>query len=203
MLPLVLARIDPPQIIGLVVVVISVLSWLVNVIQGNNPDGMPRPKQQKPKPRPSRNELEDLLQELNVEKRKPNPPPPPPRQAKPQVDRSRQKQKAPRPGAPPPYAPSRPATSRPAAPIPDLKVVPSIASIGGAVRSQHLGHRVDDAVALDIASGVEQDLGVRAPLAQPISVAVHPLVKVLRDPNGMRQAVLLNEILQRPKSLRH
>lgn len=200
MLPLVLARVDPPQIIGLVVVVISVLSWLVNVIQGNNPDGMPRPKQQKPKPRPSRNELEDLLQELTVEKRKPNPAPPPPRPPKPQADRSRQKQKAPRPGAPPPYAPSRPATK-----ASDLKSAPSLpkSNIGGTVRSQQLGHRVDDAVALDITSGVQQDLGMRAPIVSTPSPTVHPLVSVLRDPNGVRQAVLLNEILQRPKSLRH
>jgi len=196
MLPLVLARVDPTQIIGLVVVVISVLSWLVNVIQGNNPEGMPKAKQQKPKARPSRNELDDLLQELNTEKRKPNPPPPA-RQPKPQPNRSQQKQKAPRPGAPPPYAPSRPATK-----APNLKTVSSPPNIGSGVRSQQLGHRVDDAVALDIASGVEKDLGARALSGEATPQPVHPLVRVLRDPNGIRQAILLNEILQRPKSLR-
>ena len=46
MLPNLVAAVDVGQIIGLVVLVISVLSWLVNVIKGNTPDGVPRAKQQ-------------------------------------------------------------------------------------------------------------------------------------------------------------
>ena len=50
MIPLVLSRVEPGQIIGLVVLVITVLSWFVNVIQGNTPDGAPRQKQAEAKP---------------------------------------------------------------------------------------------------------------------------------------------------------
>jgi alcohol dehydrogenase class IV len=32
--------------------------------------------------------------------------------------------------------------------------------------------------------------------------AVHPLVQALRNPQGVRQAIILSEILNRPRSLR-
>jgi len=197
MFPPVLGAVDVSQIIGISVLVITVLSWFVNVIQGNTPDGAPR--QQKPK-QTARNEIENLLQELSGDKRKPKaeqreqqarPARPPAERAKPKPKPQQQ-----RPGGPPPYTPSR-STSRPT----DAKL-PS-ANLGGGVRSHHLANQIDAGVKQEITTPVQHDLGNPIAAAAPVQERpVHPLVKVLRDPNGVRQAILLNEILQRPKSAR-
>ena len=189
MLTLVLgAGVDISHIIGLCVLVVSVLSWFVNVIQGNTPDGAPRPQKPKPKPQQGRSEIETLLQELSGDKQKP----------KSEGERGRTKPKtAPqRPGAPPPYAASRPAPR-----VADTHL--SSSNLGGGVRSHQMANRVEAAVQQEITGAVQHDLGNRIAAALPPSERpVHPLVKVLRDPNGVRQAILLNEILQRPKARR-
>lgn len=57
-----------------------------------------------------------------------------------------------------------------------------------------------------IAQEVNADLGPRqltsptAAIAKP--VAVHPLIRLLRDQQGVRQAIALQEILQKPRALR-
>ena len=61
---LMLGAINVSEIIGACVLVISVLSWFVNVIQGNTPDGKPRAQPQKQKPPSGRSEIEVLLQQL-------------------------------------------------------------------------------------------------------------------------------------------
>ena len=54
--------ITPGQIIGLIIFTVSVLSWFVNIIQGNQQNQAPRPKN---RPRdPVQNELEKFLQEV-------------------------------------------------------------------------------------------------------------------------------------------
>jgi hypothetical protein len=194
---LILARVDLHAIFGIVVLVVTVLGWFVNFVQGNNPDGNPRQPRPKPKPQNGRNEIEELLQELSGNKRKPRPEPreQPSRQAKPPVARSKPKQPPQKPVATPISPLSRP-LGRGGEPT------FASANLGQSIRSHQLPNQIDAAVQKEIVSAVSSDLGTSAPL-QPLPTGpVHPLVKVLRDPSGVRQAVLLNEILQRPKSLR-
>ncbi len=201
MIPLVLG-VNFNEVVAIVVLVISVLSWIINVIQGKTPDGTPRP--QKPKtPQTGRSEIEELLQELTSDQRKPKPeqrkessPPP-----KPPASRSRSKPKAApqRPGGPPPYT-----SSRQNAPLIEPKKPKNATpSLGESVRSQHMSNRVEAAVEHDINATVQHDLGNRiAPASATREATVHPLIQSLRDPNGVRQAIMLNEILQRPLALR-
>ena len=65
---------------------------------------------------------------------------------------------------------------------------------------QHIGHRIDDAVQQDLgqmAAAGEASAGMRT------SAAANPLITMLSQPGGMRQAFVLNEILQKPRALRH
>ena len=202
------ANVDVSQIIGLIVLVVSVLSWFVNVIQGNTPDGTPRQNKAngkanpKPKPPTGRSELEELAQQLAGEKnrRRPEQASQPQRPPKPPVDRNRPKAK-PTQQRPVPQRPGQPA-ARPAPRVSETHLASS--NLGASVRGHHLANRVEEAVEREITAPVRQDLGTRTSLIQAVPEPfVHPLVKMLREPNGMRQAVLLNEILQRPKSSRN
>ena len=204
-------NIDVSQIIGLCVLVISFLSWFVNLFQNNQQAGAAA-KQQRPKPKAVQSEIEALLEQLTGEKPKPKPPRreqpapvgSPPRPPKPQRDRGKNASRTPStrnipqgPLSPSAGGPSMSTDSRLGAPI------LGTSNLGGEVRSHTLGNRVEAAVQREITAAVQHDLGNRISAAVPSqSDQPHPLVKILRDPNGVRQAVLLNEILQRPKSLR-
>ena len=195
-------NIDVSQVIGLCVFVISVLSWFINIIKGNTPEGAPRPNPQKPKPPAARSEIEVLLEQVAGDRQKPirreqqpqSPRPPKPQQQRPtNVARST----SPRPG----MQPAKTAVKQPAR-ISETHLASS--NLGSEVRSHHIGNRVDAAVQKEITAAVHHDLGNRIAAAQPPQEqSIHPLVKVLRDPNGIRQAILLNEILQRPKARRN
>ncbi len=209
-LPFLIGGIDGGQIIGICVLVISVLSWFVNAIKGNNADGVPREKKPAAKPQSGRSEIESLLKQLSGEKPKPQPQP----QQKQQQKRQEQPQRAAKQQAraKPKPAPSRPTSaassisgsSRPMA-RPGEASMASMAqsNVGSAVRSHHLGNKVDAEVQRDVPAAFLNNFGHGiAPASEPQERQVHPLVKVLRDPNGVRNAILLNEILQRPKALR-
>ena len=191
-------NIDVSQVIGLCVFVVSVLSWFVNIVKGNAPDGTPRPTPQKPKPRPARSEIEALLEQINGDKQK--------------QGRREQQAQVPRPPRPQQERPKN--TGRSTSPRPGMQPAKQVARIsethlaasnlGSEVRSHHIGNRVEAAVQQEITAAVQHDLGNRIAAAKPPQEqSVHPLVKVLRDPNGIRQAILLNEILQRPKAKRN
>lgn len=197
----VVAAVDVSQIIGVCVLVISVLSWFVNVIKGNTPDGTPQEKK-KPKRQSGRSEIEALLEQLSGEKTKPKPQRRESPKPKPQPPQGRAK-------VPPKPPMTRPGLSQSSPRVADTHL--SSSNLGSEVRSHHLGNRIEATVRHDITSPVQQDiqdsvqhdLGNRIAAALPNQPkAVHPLVKVLRDPHGVRQAILLNEILQRPKCLR-
>lgn len=204
MQPFILAA-DFGNIVVLIIFVISIVSGIINLIQGNKPDGTPRVKQ----PNKSAPDLENLLRQLMGEpakrKQEPKPPKPPKRQNQ-NSERKKQNQNP---------ALERPAMSR--APIPPRQtnqsrqtspgtesreplLAPS--NLGGSVRSHHLGNRVDQAVEKDISKAVTADLGIGVMAAGKTERPEHPLVGILRDPNGVRNAILLNEVLNRPKALR-
>lgn len=208
MFPVLVAAVDVGQIIGLVVLVISVLSWFVNVIKGNTPDGVPRAKQQVS----DRSEIDEFLQQLQNGK-------PIPRQdqqrpvakdemanRKPPIEAKRPLEKR----AKKPPAISRQSSGSQGLPrVADMHLPES--KLGDSLRRSSFGNRVDavvqrditDAVRQDIQVAVQHDLGNRIMAAAPAAEKKpHPLVSILRNPDGVRQAILLNEVLQRPRSVR-
>ena len=197
--------INAGQIIGLIIFTVSVLSWFVNLVQGNQQNQAPRPKN---RPRdPVKSELEKFLQEVvgnkgQQEKKRPAPPPVP-QQKQPRAANDKKGGKA-----KPPQ--QRPAKTETATQRPGERAAAShlqSSALGQGVRSKLLDHmepnRIGAAVQQDIDSAVRKDLGSNA-TSDAIQRAgnIHPLAKALRDPQGVRQAILLNEILSRPKSLR-
>ena len=195
-------NIDVSQVIGLCVFVISVLSWFINIIKGNTPEGGPRPNPQRPKPPAARSEIEVLLEQVTGDRQKPvrrEQQLQTPRSPKPQQERQKSvsRSNSSRPG----MQSAKPPAKQPAR-ISDTHLTSS--NLGSEVRSHHIGSRVDAAVQKEITDAVQHDLGNRIAAARPPGEqSIHPLVKVLRDPNGIRQAILLNEILQRPKAKRN
>jgi hypothetical protein len=199
-----LAALNVGQIIGLIIFTISVLSWFVNLVQGNQQNQAPRPKN---RPRdPAQSELEKFLQEVvgtknQPEKKRPAPPVPqqkPPRAASDKKG-GKAKSQQPRPAA------AATATQRPGERAAATHLQTS--ALGQGIRSHLHEHmepnRIGAAVQRDITSAVRDDLRPDA-TSDALNRAgnIHPLAKALRDPQGVRQAILLNEILSRPKSLR-
>ncbi|MBI1344671.1 hypothetical protein GC163_00130 [bacterium] len=185
--------------VGLAILVFSVLGWIINAIKGNDPNGKPLPKRNKPK-RDLRSELEVFLEELQKPQepvKRPPPPQPapaPPRQttAKTRANRGQKSTaNAPRPS----NKPNRNKGS-------GQSVREHVATFMGDNRvatevQQHLSHRIDQAVQQDLSGGT-------VAAVEPAEVrrsTPHPLLSMLARPEGMRQAILINEVLQRPRSL--
>ncbi|HUQ70415.1 MAG TPA: hypothetical protein VM165_12870 [Planctomycetaceae bacterium] len=197
-----LLAVDVGEWIGMAVLLLSFLGWIVNSIKGNAPDGQPRPPRPQPK-RDLRSELEVFLEELQTGK--PQPQPKPPAERPPQPVAKKQQRQPTKPKKSPPKPAPKTLVSQAAKP----------ASIGGGVREHvatymtpdrvashaqsHIGqHRIDDAVAKDLAGGTVAAVAmIETPRATP-----HPLLKVLMSPDGVKQAILLQEILQRPRAFR-
>ena len=214
MAPFVLA-VGIQEVFAVIVVVVSVLSWIMNLIQGNNWNAQ---RQQKPQPKPptTRSELEQLIKDLSkVDKRQQEPRKEAPTavraqqqpRQRPERTRSGPQANPQRPGSPPPYSPTRQNTSaRQSPPAPEPKRPPANrggANLGEGIRSQQVGSRVESKVPQEVKEDLAPVKGVQ--LTGNIAVVenyVHPMVKFLRDPAGVRKAIILNEILQRPKSLR-
>ena len=198
--------IGPGQVIALIVFTISVLSWFINLVQGNNPKGGPRP-QNRPRPgNPAQSELEKFLQEVvsggnpQPEKKRPAPPPKPAR-----AGGGEKKGGKPR--------PQRPTTAeRPGTRMSETHLANS--ELGGGVRNHVAAHldprNVDAAVQQNVGGAVRQDMDAAVqrhlgdnigPAASQRPATVHPLIEVLRSPQGVRQAILMSEILKRPKAM--
>lgn len=75
--------------------------------------------------------------------------------------------------------------------------------IGEHVRT-HMGRDVDEFVKQDISDRVKQNLGKDAPAAAPsgTSQAASSLMSILQNPEGVKQAIVVSEILSKPKALR-
>ncbi|HIE97292.1 MAG TPA: hypothetical protein EYG03_22170 [Planctomycetes bacterium] len=74
--------------------------------------------------------------------------------------------------------------------------------------SEHINHDVDEYVDATIVDSVEDHLGSRS-LEMPTmatskksSAAATSIAKMLRNPQGVRNAIIVNEILSRPRALR-
>ncbi len=202
----VLAALQLGQIFALIVFTISVVSWIVNLVRGNQPNGEPRPRNRPQDP--AQSELEKFLQEVVGGKGKPgqNRPAPP---AVPQQQSSRSGNN--KKGGKPKSQQPRPAKPEASSPRPGERLAQSglpMSGLGDGVRSHHLQtsmepNRIDAAVQRDIDGAVLQDLGAdRSRETGQRTSTPHPLIAALRNPQGARQAILLNEVLSKPKALR-
>jgi hypothetical protein len=78
-------------------------------------------------------------------------------------------------------------------------------SLGSGVRShlaEYMEDRIDQSVQQHLVGGVgqsvQQHLGAVARMGEA-RTGEHPIVRLLRDPNGVRTALILNEVLTRPR----
>jgi len=199
---LLLADLDLHQLFWLAVVVISFLSWLVKQLKG---DGAAQPPAGRPADKPLRSEIEVFLKELTKGQPEPvrKPPAPPPRKPATVAKAKSDKPRKARPAEPP-------STGRPK---PGSRLVEqhlATSQLGQGVRAhvtgymtpdrvtaeaqQFIGHRIDAAVQSDLGQGgTPSQFGGRPP---------HPFLALMSQPGGMRQALVLNEILQKPQALR-
>lgn len=198
-MPGLVLAIDVGQLIGLAVLVISIISWLVNLVKG---DGNNAPAGKRAAPQKDlRSEIEVFLEELNkppVRKEAPPPPRPAPKRAPAQ----QQQQKA----KPQQKKRAEPINKRPVASEPR-----QTSSLGAGVRQhvaehlvagqvtanaqQHIGHRIEESVTHDLGTSSSN-------LHMERNASVHPLYTLLSQPGGMRQAMLVHELLQKPRALR-
>jgi hypothetical protein len=204
--PLLLADLDLHQLFWLAIIVISFLSWVVKQLKGG--DAAVQPQRRPPADKPLRSEIEVFLKELTKGEQEPprKPAPPPPRKQPASAKAKPEKPRKARPGTPP----SKPVSNPPKRGsrlseqhLPTTQLGQGVrAHLTGYMASdrvtaeaqEFIGHRIEDAVQSDLGqSGMTLPLGSRTP---------HPLLALMSQPGGMRQALVLNEILQKPAALR-
>lgn len=220
-------------IVFAIVMIISVISWLVNLIKESQAKSKPtkrtRPVDQGP------SELEIFMQQVSgkAPPEKPRPVQERPSQQRPNQQRPNQKRPGQqRPGQQKPGRSAadnkggkprgqqqpQPETSRPlVADRPGARLAQThlaSAGLGDNIRnhvSSNMDARsvenqvkqdVDNAVQRDISDSVQRNIGVDGTFANVQRQTVHPLILALRNPDGVRQALLMSEILKRPRSIR-
>lgn len=200
-------------------VVISLIGWVINQINAHNHPAPPRRPARPPRPRNERiqEEIDQFIQEAGGRKRAPQvlsadeieivePP------------RKQRRPPAARPAAAAPRERKAPARPRPGEGVATRRMA-GPEQLGTDLRD-HVRAYMDDRVAAqvqrdlanEVAVGVAEHLGsftapqqgavgLRAmPAAAPLRAAT--LLADLRDPDGVRKAIMINEVLQPPLSLR-
>lgn len=189
------------EVIGIIAFVIWILGMIIRAVKNNQEAAPVRPRREL---ETARTEIETFLEEISGKSPKrpparPNPPKRPPLA----------KGKKPKPMEP---AAKPESQSRTRVSLTEQHLQTS--NLGAGVRSHVSAFIQADRVAAEvqrdvpnrIAQEVAADLGPReltstmAPSIKP--VPVHPLIRLLRDPQGVRQAIALQEILQKPRGLR-
>lgn len=204
-LPIVAVDFD---VVGIIILVLSILGYFVKAIKGSG-ENVPRPPMRRPDGDRMKMEIETFLEELNEETRnrpagRGNKPVPPAERPRPPAVKPAKKSGKVGPSARPPMA------SKSVASLADKHFETS--KLGQGVRSHVSGYMQSDRIASEvkqdlasrIPSAVQADLGPASATAAgaPSPPPVHPVVRLLRDPQGVRQAIALQEILQKPKALR-
>ncbi len=204
--PLPVLALDLGEIFGVIILVLSVLGWFVKAIKGQNGNAAV-PQARKRTPDLRRSEIETFLEEISGGQQRT----PQARQAQPNrpVNKAR-----------PENAPAK-KSGKSAKPAKTAKPIASLAqqhlaksNVGEGLRA-HVsnfvkGERIPAEVQQDlknrIAAEVQADLGPSRLSAAPSVTTqhrpAHPLITLLRNPEGVRQAIALQEILQRPRALR-
>ena len=186
---------DASAVVGLLVLIFTVVGWLVNLANSqNNPPAAPpnRPRPPRPKGERVQNEIDIFLREVRGETVPQEDvilesvPPQPVQQ------RTRQ--------APPPLPQEMPRSAR----TPLGSVTPQVESHVGGLASHHLassvGKPAEPMQFADPRTAGEmvalQSLGGQTPKQ------AGPIINLFRSQNSIRQAILVSEILAKPKALR-
>ncbi len=203
----VLLAIDIGSVFFAVFLIVMFLGWVMQVVQNQNDDGGNRggvrrqqPQRRQPRPRDERvsSEIDAFLQEVGGSRR------PVDDDEVPVVEVVREppRRRPTPPRRPQPTPPRRP-QRRPAL---DEPIEVEVVEEHGAHLGDGLRAHVESYMSSNIEEGVDANLGDRD-AEMPADVAgiqhdVHPLVDRLRSPDGVRQAILLSEILDRPRPFR-
>lgn len=223
---------DASTYITLIFVILGFLGWIMNLTSNKNappPAAPARPRQPQPGRAQNRDEriqseIDVFLQEVGGKKARPRSEPPPRVVEVEEPPRRRVPRRAPertvrRPAAEPVRAPAPPPSRAEPAPRTEHRVGSS--DLGATVREQVSRYietaRVDQTTKQQLSSvidrAVEHHLGTlgqreAAQLAAAVDVAanvpagVHPVVGLLRDPTGVRNAILVSEVLGPPRGRR-
>lgn len=206
-LPLPVLAIDIPEIFGIIFLVLSVLGWFVKAIKGQAGNAAPPPVRRQQPPNVRRSEIETFLEEISGgQVRKPPARATPPNRPanKPRLENVAAAKK-------PTKSSKVPKPPKPVAALADQHLAKS--NVGEGLRS-HVSvfikqeERISAEVRQDLKNRMEgevrSDLGSKALAPAPTvqRPQAHPLVALLRNPEGIRQAITLQEILQPPKALR-
>lgn len=206
--------------IFLAFIVISIISWIMNQVKANQPPQAQRRPQPAPRPRNDRiqQEIDQFLKEASGRR------PPPQRGEVLDADDieivsspSPSRRSPPRrtPPAQRPPAPV-PAQRRPGEDLAGRHLAPTAPQATprsrmdervAAQSALHLPHSVDQSVAKNLgvfaaeastSSGSQAHLGTRISWHSPAAT----LLTALRSPGGVQQAVMMQELLQKPRALR-
>jgi hypothetical protein len=187
---------DAGAVVGLLVLIFTVVGWLVNLANSqNNPPAAPPPNRPRP-PRPKgervKNEIDIFLQEVRG-------------QTVPQEDvvleslppEAVRQRSRPTPPPPPPEPPRPPQRARLGSHVES--------HVGEALASHHLATNVGDAQpSLEMTDPRTAGEMVALPTlgGQSTKQSSAPIINLFRDRRSIQQAILVNEILSKPKSMR-
>jgi|GEM_PF-3166263 len=200
------------DIVGIIILVLTVLGYFVRAIKGNG-DAPAVPPIRKNRPE-LKTEIEEFLEEISGKAARPEPPRPAPVQRQPEQrppprNRPPVKQTIKKGTNKPPLAKKSLGAGKPTKSLADQHLPQS--NLGGGLRTHlatymhadRVGQEAQRDVQSQIPAQIKSDLGYSgAAAATAVPKTVHPLVKLLRDPQGARTAIALQEILQRPKWLK-
>lgn len=205
-----LIALDLDAIVWVIVVVIWFLGFLVKIIKGGAKGGA-KANVRRADGQRVRTEIESFLEEISAKqtKRPPEKPvPQPPARSRPPVAKTSKKSTTPS-KAPRAEGDSK-KSQRQVGKLSDKHL--SSSNLGQGVRSHVTAFVQSETIAASvqedlkdkISAEVQADLGQRPSISQPVSSSrsVHPLITFLRSPQGVRQAIIMQEVLQRPKTLR-
>lgn len=207
-----LAAIDAGQVFGLIILVISILSWFVNVLKQNSANAKGN------KPAPQNSEMEQFLKRVldaNQGNARQAGDPNRPVQQKPPLPESRKKQKNKQQKRPqlrsnePPKSQVGDRWSQRPGQLADQRLKTSIPSsqpdgMKARLATNHLQQLAEFHLGSRVSTAVEQDLGMGlASVATTVQQrAQHPVAQLLQSPAQVQQAMILQEILQKPRALR-
>jgi hypothetical protein len=191
---------DAGAVVGLLVLIFTVVGWLVNLANSQNNPAAPPPQNRPRPPRPKadrvQNEIDVFLQEVRG-------------QNVPKEDVVLEALPPERPGGRPrpvaPAPPPQPETAPPTGRNRLATVASSVEShVGETLASHHLATNVGDKppVAHLPTAQTGGEMVALQPLGRPAAGARLPVISLFKERQTIRQAVLVNEILSKPKALR-
>jgi hypothetical protein len=216
-----LLAVDVGGLIAIAFMVISFIGWLSNLVSGQQKPGQrpqqPQPRQRPPQSRKLREEIDAFLQEAQG---KPRERPEPPR--RPAEVLTAEQVEAPaggrrsQPARKPKPRPERPAPRPAATPEQRRSPVPSAAPVAAAaapsppkreswLERRELPPTISDSVSSHFHNVTQPVAGAMTEIAGERArsgAAAAELLKLLRDPAGVRQALVLQELLSPPLAMR-